>query len=129
MRVALVAFVAVFGVICVGISLVHIGFGPASIPGSVPVNAIMDSEDRFYAALFTGFGLALVWCSLALQARRTLFLALLATFFLGGVARIVSVTAVGWPSALFIFLGSLELIFPPLLWWWHWRAYSVSSPR
>ena len=84
----------------------------------MPVNAIMDSEDRFYATLFTGFGLALIWCSLRLAERRRVFLVLMAVFFFGGVARIVSVEAVGWPSGLFVFLGSLELILPPLFWFW-----------
>jgi hypothetical protein len=37
-------FLAAFGLVCVGIALTHIAFGPGSIPGSVPVNATMDSE-------------------------------------------------------------------------------------
>ena len=123
MRKALSAFTALFGIVCVLISMLHITLGPASIPGSVPVNATMDSEDRFYATLFTGFGLALVWSSFDLAARQRVFLALMMTFFLGGLARIVSVISVGWPNALFTFLGSLELMMPPLLWWWLARVY------
>ena len=38
------------------ISVVHIAFGSAAIPGSVPVNETMDSEAEFYASLFAGFG-------------------------------------------------------------------------
>ena len=121
----LAAFIALFGAICCLIALAHIAMGPASIPGSIPVNATMDSEDRFYATLFLGFGAALIWCSRDLAARSQAFGALLLVFFLGGVARIVSALAVGLPSPLFIFLGSLELILPPLLWWWHRRAMSV----
>jgi hypothetical protein len=124
MRKAVSYTVAAFGVICVIISLVHIFFGSASIPGSVQVNATMDSEDRFYASMFTGFGVTLIWTSFNLQARTKVFHALMATFFLGGVARIISVTAVGWPGALFTFLGSLELLVPPLLWLWVRRAYA-----
>lgn len=119
------AFTAVFGAVCVAIGIVHIALGPASIPGSVPVNATMDSEDRFYAALFVGFGLAMMWCSRDLARRRGVYDALLATFFAGGLARIVSAIAVGPPSSLFVFLGSLELVLPPLLWWWHRRTYPV----
>ena len=37
-------------------------------------------------------------------------------FFVGGLARIVSWLSVGPPAPLFIFLGSLELVIPPLLW-------------
>lgn len=116
-------FVALFGVICIAIALVHIALGPSSIPGSIPVNATLDSEDRFYASLFLGFGAALVWCSRHLADRAGVFFALQATFFVGGLARIVSWIAVGPPIALFIILGALELILPPLLWLWHRSAF------
>jgi len=109
-----------FGFVCCLIGLGHIVFGPAIIPGSIPVNATMDSEDRFYATLFLGFGGALMWCSRDLQNRETLFGGLLVTFFLAGISRIVSAIAVGWPNHLFIFLGALELGLPPLFWCWHW---------
>ena len=125
MQVALKALTALFGAVCAAIGLVHIALGPSAIPGSVPVNATMDSEDRFYATLFVSFGLAMVWCSRDLAVRRGVFYALLATFFAGGLARIVSVAAVGPPSSLFVFLGSLELILPPVLWWWHRRGWPV----
>ncbi|MCB2058604.1 MAG: DUF4345 domain-containing protein [Novosphingobium sp.] len=111
-------FLTTFGMVCAAIALVHIAFGPASIPGSVPVNATMDSEDRFYATLLLGFGLAHVWAARDLANRSGLVLAMQATFFVGGVARIVSILAVGMPIPLFVFLGGLELIIPPLVWWW-----------
>jgi hypothetical protein len=119
--------VALFGVICVLISLAHIFFGPAVIPGSVQVNATMDSEDRFYATLFTGYGIATIWCSLNLAARKHTFEALLAVFFLGGIARVISITAVGWPNLLFVFLGSLELILPPMFWYWLRTAHATQQ--
>lgn len=51
-------FLTLFGMVCAGIALAHIFVGPSAIPGSIPVNATMDSEDRFYATLFLGFGIA-----------------------------------------------------------------------
>jgi hypothetical protein len=127
MRRTLSALIAVFGAICMVISVVHIAFGSAAIPGSVPVNATMDSEDRFYASLFTGFGATLIWCSWDLRSRIRVFSALMAVFFLGGVARIISAAAVGWPSRLFIFLDSLELLLPPVLLLWVRNVYA--APR
>ncbi len=120
---ALSAVIVLFGLVCCLIALGHIVFGPAVIPGAVPVNANMDSEDRFYATLFLGFGGALVWCSRDLQDRGPVFGGLLATFFLCGVSRIVSAIAVGWPNDLFIVLGALELGLPPLF--WRWRRFTL----
>ena len=118
LRKSLIAFIAVFGLVCCAIAMTHIILGPSSIPGSIPVNATMDSEDRFYATLFLGFGAALLWCARNLTARANIFRALMAVFFIGGVARIASAIAVGPPGSLFMFLGALELILPPLLLVW-----------
>lgn len=109
-------FLLAFGLVCTAIALLHIAIGPASIPGSVPVNATMDSEDRFYAALFLGFGLAHIWAAQDIAARRNHILAMQAVFLAGGFARLISWLAVGPPGPLFIFLGALELIIPPALW-------------
>lgn len=120
------ALIALFGAICCLIALAHIAIGPAVIPGSLPVNATMDSEDRFYATLFLGFGAAIIWCSRDLAARSQAFGALLLLFFLTGIARIISALAVGLPGPLFILLGGLELVLPPLFWWWHRRLYAAA---
>lgn len=122
MRKPLALLILIFGIVCILIASLHIIIGPSSIPGSIPVNATMDSEDRFYAMLFLGFGAALIWCSRDLMGREGVFGALLLTFFLGGLARIISVISVGWPSPLFVFLGGLELLLPPLFWFWHTRT-------
>mgnify|MGYP000238373438 CR=1 FL=1 len=78
----------------------------------------MDSEDRFYATLFLGFGAALIWASNDLIARRNVFRFLLLIFFLGGIARIISAVMVGLPNGLFQFLGAVELILPIALYVW-----------
>ncbi len=109
------------------IALVHIAVGPSSIPGSIPVNATLDSEDRFYASLFLGFGAALIWCSRALAKRGGVFFALLAVFFIGGLARFVSYLQVGLPHPLFQFLWAVEIILPIILYAWHRHAYSVAN--
>ncbi len=124
MQTALRFLIAIFGVICMGIALVHIAIGPSAIPGGVPVNATMDSEDRFYATLFLGFGAALIWCSRNLRARAGTLHFLLLIFFLGGCARIVSAVQVGPPNLFFQILWALELILPPIFWYWHKKAFS-----
>lgn len=115
----------IFGAICMGIAVIHIGMGQRAIPGGLYINPTMDSEDRFYATLFLGFGAALVWTARDLGGRRRAFLALLAVFFLGGLARVVSAVQVGLPNTLFQILGGIELLLPPLLWWMHARAFPL----
>jgi hypothetical protein len=120
MRTALKWIVLIFGITCCLIALSHIIFGHAAVPGAAPgFSQTDDSEDRFYATLFLGFGAAMAWSSGDLQAREKTFGALLLVFFLGGLARIISAIHVGLPIPLFQFLGVLELIMPSLLWWWH----------
>lgn len=123
MKIILKWIILIFGIICIAIALSHIAIGPSAIPGSIPVNATMDSEDRFYATLFLGFGAALVWCSRKLVERGALFKALMLVFFLGGCARIVSAIQVGIPNEFFQILWALELILPPILWYWWNRSF------
>ncbi len=127
MRQAYSALIFLFGSVCAAIGLAHVALGPSVIPGSIPVNATMDSEDRFYATLFVGFGLALIWCSRQLDARAQAFGFLLAVFFAGGIARIISLIAAGPPHPLFLFLGALELLMPPLLWLGHRRLFGAGA--
>lgn len=112
----LILFVRLFGAICCIIAAAHIACGPRAIIGTMPVNAALDSEDRFFAALFLGFGAALIRCSLDLLARRRMFGGLLLTFGGGGIARLVSVAAVGWPHPFRIALAGVELLLPVVLW-------------
>lgn len=127
MKQSLQWIIWLFGATCIGISLVHIAVGPSAIPGSVPVNATMDSEDRFYATLFLGFGAALIWCSRNLAERGQPLKWLLFVFFLGGIARAVSAIQVGSPNLFFQIMWALELILPPLLWFWWRLTFSKNS--
>jgi hypothetical protein len=112
MRKTLQVLLALFGATAIFISLLHIVLGPASIPGSVPVNATMDSEDRFYATLFLAFGVVLLWCCKDVERKANVVHFLMLTFFVGGLARIVSILAVGLPNDFFIAMTVLELVLP-----------------
>lgn len=126
MKQAVKLFVLMFGATCSLIALAHVALGPWAIPGAVPVNAVMDSEDRFYATLFLGFGLALIWCALDLARRGATLKMLLLTFFCGGLARLVSLVAVGYPSDFFFALLCIELGLPVPLWLAYRSAFYAS---
>ncbi|MDA0821435.1 MAG: DUF4345 domain-containing protein [Proteobacteria bacterium] len=104
------------GIFIIVVSLTHIALGHSWLPDTMPVTASIDSEHRFYAAMFLMYGVTLLWCAKALSERRSVFHFLLLTLFVGGLARIVSLCLLGWPHPLFISLGVLELMVPPLLW-------------
>lgn len=111
-----------FGVSVIGISLAHIVLGPIVIPGSVPVNATMDSEDRFYATFFLAYGVAVLWCLKGWRAKLREIRVLMAIFFLGGLARLVSIAAVGMPHSFFVVMTVIELLLPPFMIWLSARA-------
>ena len=105
-------FLVLFGVMTIVIATLHVVLGPTAIPGAIPVNATMDSEDRFYATLFAAYGIALLWCAKDIERKSRVVYFLAATFFVGGLARLVSVAAVGWPNTFFIKMTVIELLIP-----------------
>jgi hypothetical protein len=131
MRRVLQVVLAAGGVSAILISLLHVLLGPSCIPGSIPVNATMDSEDRFYATIFAAYGVALLWCvkDVEKKARQVKLLALV--FFLGGLVRIVSMLAEGLPHSFFIAMTLLELCLPLAIWFMVWRVSQVAhaEPR
>jgi hypothetical protein len=107
----------ILGASCFVIGLMHIAIGPSIIPGGVPVNATMDSEDRFFGALFAAYGAACLCCAGAVFERLTVAVMLAAAFFLGGLARLVSIAAVGLPHPFFIAMTAIETMVPPVMVW------------
>jgi Domain of unknown function (DUF4345) len=112
MRKALQVLVVLCGITAIFISLLHIVLGPAAIPGSIPVNATMDSEERFYATLLTAYGVALLWCAKGIEQKSMFVYFLAGVFLAGGLARIVSIAVVGLPHPFFIAMMVLEMGLP-----------------
>ena len=115
MKKSLQVFLGLCGMTAIFIASLHIVLGPQAIPGSIPVNATMDSEDRFYATLFAAYGAALLWCIKDVERKSTAVYCLALTFFVGGLARLVSMTAVGLPNTFFTAMTALELLIPFLM--------------
>jgi len=129
MRRSLQVFLGLFGVTAILIASLHIILGPSAIPGSIPVNATMDSEDRFYATLFAAYGVALLWCIGGIERKSRCVYLLAATFFVGGLARVVSILAVGPPNAFFLAMTVLELVIPVFMVFMQARISSTASAQ
>ena len=115
MRRGLQVFLGLFGVAAILIASLHIVLGPSAIPGAIPVNSTMDSEDRFYATLFAAYGVSLLWCIGDIERKSKYVYFLAATFFAGGLVRLVSILTVGPPNAFFLAMTALELLIPPFM--------------
>jgi hypothetical protein len=135
METALRGTLLILGISVVVISLCHIILGPSVIPGSVPVNATMDSEDRFYAVFFLAYGAAILWCLKDWCSKLREIRMLMAIFFVGALARLISIAAVGPPHPFFAAMTIIELLLPPFVIWLTARAIRfreadwVCSPR
>lgn len=51
------------GIACAAIGLYHLVLGIASVPGEGSTGATVDSRERFYNAIFLGYGLAWIWAA------------------------------------------------------------------
>jgi hypothetical protein len=129
METALRGTLLVFGISVIGISLCHIVFGPSVIPGSVPVNATMDSEDRFYAVFFLAYGVAVLWCLMDWPSRLPQMQMLMALFFIAGLTRLVSAAVVGLPHPFFVVMTTIEFLLPPLVIWLSTRAMRLHTAK
>ncbi|MFG2611313.1 DUF4345 domain-containing protein [Streptomyces anulatus] len=116
---ALRMFAWLMGVACVAIGLFHVIGGNAAIPGESDAGATLDSLGRFFGAIFVGYGLVWLWAARQdpVPARVVRWLA--AVFLLGGIGRILSLAAHGWPHPFQVALALIELAFPPV---WFWLA-------
>lgn len=115
------------GVTVVIVALLHIVFGPTVIPGGMPVNATLDSEDRFYGAIFLAYGLALLWCVAGIEQKLHFVRFLIAAMFVGGLTRLISMLVVGLPHSFFIALTVIELGLPVIIFLLLSRSATVSE--
>ena len=115
MRQAFQVFLALFGVIVIAISIAHLAIGPRAIIGSVAVNPTMAGEDRFFAGLLLSYGIALLWCARNVQRKRVYVELLAATFFVGGIGRLLAILIDGAPNPFYVAMLVLELALPPLM--------------
>jgi hypothetical protein len=109
------------GVACAVIGLGHVVLGIDSVPGagigdSLAV-ATVDSRERFYNAIFFGYGVAWTWVARQSPIPATAVRWLAGFMLLGGIGRLVSIAQYGAPHWFQIPLTVIELVLPPLYMW------------
>lgn len=115
----------IFAVIITIVACLHVALGTGSElllgarwPQGVPFDATLDSQDRFYGAAFFVYACLLWLCAGDLKRYAPVLKTLFAVFFLAGLARFASFAALGLPSPMICFLWAVEIISPPVLWFW-----------
>jgi Domain of unknown function (DUF4345) len=99
----------------------------AKAPVALLVDPVLDSQNRFYGAVFMGYGAMLWLCAGDLSGHKTLFRILGGSVFLGGIARVVSMMLHGLPTPPVIALTVIELVGVPLLLLWHRNVLAVGD--
>jgi hypothetical protein len=100
------------GASSVVIGCYHFAAGVASVPGATDANATVDSRERFYSAIFAGYGLAWLQAARRLPIRATEVRILAGVMLAGGVGRLLSIVQNGRPHWFQGVLTGLEFAFP-----------------
>jgi hypothetical protein len=106
--------VLAMGAVCVAIGVFHFALGTASVPGEGSAGATVDSRERFYGAIFIGYGLAWIRAARQSPIPSAAVRWLAGILLLGGVGRIVSMAVHGQPQWFQIALTVTEFALPPL---------------
>jgi Domain of unknown function (DUF4345) len=114
---ALTRLAWLMGATCVAIGLFHLLLGTASVPGEGNAGATVDSRERFYGAIFAGFGIAWCWAARQTPMPARLVRWLAGIFLLGGIGRVLSLVLHGRPNWFQEILTVIELALPLLFLW------------
>lgn len=103
------------GATCTAIGVTHALVGARSVIGLTGADVNEDSQERFYGAIFAGYGVA--WLAVARQrpvALPTVRL-LAASMAAGGVARLLGMLRSGRPHPFWVAMTGVELGLPVVL--------------
>lgn len=118
-RQALVATVAVLGVVPVATGAAGVLLGPAGLPGEEETGSSVDSEYRFLDTFWLAAGITLWWSLREPEQRSRTTRLTLGLASLGGGPRLVSWAQRGAPHRVFTAALGLELVVVPIVLWWH----------
>jgi Domain of unknown function (DUF4345) len=104
------------GVACLLIGLYHLLGGVSrTTPGAGPVTASIDSQERFFASVFAGYGLAWLRTAHAKPVAAADVVTLSSIMAVGGLGRLLSWKQHGRPHALYVVLTIIEFVTPAVI--------------
>ncbi|MEU2790030.1 DUF4345 domain-containing protein [Streptomyces sp. NPDC007100] len=109
--------VLTMGGVCAAIGVVHLALGVDSVPGEGAAGATVDSRERFYGAIFLGYGLAWIWAARQSPIPATAVRWLAFVLLLGGIGRLLSMAVHGRPHWFQVALTVTEFVLPPVYFW------------
>lgn len=101
---------------------------PLYVAAGIPHDPLLDSNLRFFAGVWLGLGLTLLWLVPRIDTQTAIFRILCGMIFLGGVGRLLSMVLIGLPPLPFIGFTLLEIVGAPLLVWWQSRIRKSITP-
>jgi hypothetical protein len=120
------------GIACVAIGLYHVVLGIGSVPGGGAADTVagrtVDSRERFYNAIFFGYGMAWLWVARQRPIPADPVRWLAGFMLLGGLGRVLSMVQYGAPHWFQVPLTVIELVLPPVYMWLAGRP-DVAVPR
>jgi hypothetical protein len=100
------------GASSIAIAGYHFALGTASVPGATDANATVDSRERFYSAIFAGYGIAWIQATRKNPIRAGDVRLLAGVMLAGGVGRLISLTRNGRPHWFQDVLTAVEFAVP-----------------
>jgi hypothetical protein len=100
------------GAASVAIGCYHFALGTASVPGATDANATVDSRERFYSAIFAGYGIAWIRAARTSPIRAGDVRLLAGVMLAGGAGRLLSRVRNGRPHWFQDVLTAVEFAVP-----------------
>ena len=115
---AVVAVACLLPLVVGGQGVLH---GPAPFGHLHDVPRDLDSHFRYVSGIFFATGIGFVSCIPHIEAKGSRFRLLGGMIFVGGLARLASLLAVGVPSKGHVLGLAMETLVVPLLMLWQWQ--------
>jgi uncharacterized protein DUF4345 len=129
LRTALQILLVALGLVAFVAGLVTVFGGTDAMPGDSRATPNVESELRFYATFWTGFGVLALYTARRPERETNLLRGLSAFLFLAGLARVFAWLDSDRPDTPFLVLMGLELTLPLFIVWVQARVSASSGVR